>query len=36
MFKTLSIYICFKKNKMQHLEANGTSVLDIGRTVLKG
>ena len=25
-----------KKYKMQHLEASGTSVLYIGRTVLKG
>jgi hypothetical protein len=37
MFKILSTYIC-RKNiyKMQHLEAYGTPVLYIGRTVLKG
>jgi len=37
MFKILSTYICLKKiYKMQHLEGSGTSVLYIGRTVLKG
>jgi hypothetical protein len=37
MFKILSTYIC-RKNiyKMQHLEVSGTSVLYIGRKVLKG
>jgi hypothetical protein len=36
MFKILSTYIVEKKNKMQHLESSGTTVLYIGRTVLKG
>ena len=37
MFKILSTYICGKNvYKMQHLEGSGTTVLYIGRTVLKG
>ena len=37
MFKILSTYIFVeKKYKVQHLEGNGTAVLYIGRTVLKG
>ena len=37
MFKILGIYVCRKKiYKMQHLEGSGTSVLYIGRMVLKG
>jgi hypothetical protein len=37
MFKMPSTYICWPKiNKMQYLDGSGTSVLYIGRTVLKG
>jgi len=35
MFKILSTYSCLKLYKMQHLEGSGTTVLYIGRTVLK-
>jgi len=37
MFKILSTYSCWEKIcKMQHLEGSGTTVLYMGRTVLKG
>ena len=36
MFNTQYLHLLKKIYKMQHLEGNGTPVLYIGRTVLKG